>query len=79
MRSSAARAIVGGVPQIDLVDSTWIGAPAIDVAAVIADARNWPRWWPGLELEAAEIRGAKGVRWTVRSAERRRMTGTMEI
>jgi hypothetical protein len=67
------------VAQIDVVDSTWIGAPATEVGAVIADARNWPTWWPRLELEPAEARGTKGMRWTVRAAERRRFGGSMEI
>ncbi len=67
------------MPQIDVVDSTWVGAPAAEVGAVIADPRNWPQWWPRLELDLAEARGVKGVRWTVRSAERGRMAGSMEI
>jgi hypothetical protein len=49
------------------------------VAAVVGDPRNWPAWWPDLEPELAEARGVKGVRWTVRAADRRRMAGSMEI
>jgi hypothetical protein len=67
------------VAALDVVDSTWIGAPAEAVGAVIGDPRNWPLWWPQLELELAEPRAARGVRWSVRAAEGGRMAGTMEI
>jgi hypothetical protein len=66
------------VPDIHVWDTTWIGAPASSVAAVIGDPRNWPVWWPALKLELAEARGAKGVRWMVRCAPDG-MTGSMEI
>jgi hypothetical protein len=69
----------GERPEIDVVDSTWIGAPAVVVGAVIGDPRNWGAWWPQFQLEVAEARGVKGVRWTVRGADRRRLAGSMEI
>lgn len=63
---------------MEVADTTWIGAPAAAVGALLGDARNWPLWWPELDLQLAEARGAKGVRWLVRRGERR-MTGSMEI
>lgn len=75
-------AAVGGtlkaVPAIDIVDSTWIsGRPAV-VAAAVADPSNWRIWWPDLELAVDELRGDKGVRWTVRRTSRG-CAGTMEV
>lgn len=53
------------VPQIDVIDSTWIAAQPAAIAELVGDSANWRRWWPGLELVASERRGAKGMRWTV--------------
>ncbi len=44
----------------------------------MAEPATWRRWWPELDLRAEEMRGDKGVRWTVgptRSGE----SGSMEI
>ena len=75
------------MPDIDIVDSTWICARPAVVAAVVADPANWRRWWPRLELAVDEWRGDKGVRWTVRPCEpgtvfpraRDTVGGSMEI
>jgi hypothetical protein len=68
------------VPVIDIVDSTWIAAPVATVAAVVAEPASWRRWWPGLELQVAESRAAKGVRWTVPSvAGHAGLSGSAEI
>jgi hypothetical protein len=66
------------MPDIDIVDSTWICARPAVVAAVVADPANWRRWWPGLELVLDEWRGDKGVRWTVRRSAVGD-TGSMEV
>jgi hypothetical protein len=66
------------VPAIDIVDSTWICARPAVVASVVAEPANWRRWWPELDLEAEELRGEKGVRWTVRPAGSGE-SGSMEI
>jgi hypothetical protein len=66
-------------PHIDVIDSTWIGVAPTAVAPLVADAARWAGWWPDLELRASEYRGAKGVRWLVRSAQRGRFAGSMEI
>jgi Polyketide cyclase / dehydrase and lipid transport len=60
------------MPQVDVVDETWIRADPADVAARVADPANWRRWWPSLELTVDELRGAEGVRWKLAS-------GSMEI
>ncbi|MCU1659779.1 MAG: hypothetical protein JWO57_4435 [Pseudonocardiales bacterium] len=66
------------MPDIDVVDSTWICARPSVVAAAVAEPANWRRWWPDLELVVDEWRGPKGVRWTVRST-RRGEAGSMEV
>ena len=66
------------MPDIDVVDSTWICAPPATVAAIVAEPSNWRRWWPDLVLDVQEWRGEKGVRWIVTSAPYR-TAGTMEI
>ena len=66
------------MPDIDVVDSTWLNAPLATVAAIVAEPSNWRRWWPDLAVEIHEWRGEKGVRWTVRSPADR-ADGTMEI
>jgi hypothetical protein len=69
---------MSGVPDIDVVDSTWICARPRQVAAVVAEPANWRRWWPDLRLEVDEWRGDKGVRWSAQ-APVLRAAGTMEI
>jgi hypothetical protein len=53
------------MPQVDVVDETWIGVDPDRVAAQVADPANWRRWWPDLELAVDELRGAEGVRWVL--------------
>jgi hypothetical protein len=53
------------VPQIDVIDSTWIPSRPAAVAAEVADPHRWAQWWPGLRLQVQEDRGDKGVRWLV--------------
>jgi len=66
------------VSAIDVVDSTWICARPAVVAAIVAEPANWRRWWPELELVADELRGDKGVRWTVRPTSSGE-SGSMEV
>lgn len=68
----------GAVPDIDVVDSTWLNARPATVAAIVAEPANWRRWWPDLTVDVHEWRGDKGVRWHVVSPDDH-ATGTMEI
>ncbi len=67
------------MPDIDVVDSTWIGAGPRAVGAIVSAAARWRRWWPDLDLAVEEWRGPKGMRWLVRSAAHGRFAGTMEV
>jgi hypothetical protein len=68
------------MPDIDVMDSTWLAARPSSVAAVIAQPANWRAWWPQLNLVVDEWRGVKGVRWTVRSVRGHAgLTGTAEV
>ncbi|PZS15233.1 MAG: polyketide cyclase / dehydrase and lipid transport [Pseudonocardiales bacterium] len=66
------------MPDIDVVDSTWICARPAVVAAMVADPVNWRRWWPELDLLPDEWRGDRGMRWTVR-ADSSGNSGSMEV
>jgi hypothetical protein len=70
---------VGDVPDIDVLDSTWICARPVEVATIVAEPSNWRRWWPRLDVVVDEWRGDKGVRWLVRPSERGRLAGSMEL
>jgi hypothetical protein len=70
---------VGDVPDIDVLDSTWICARPAEVATIVAEPSNWRRWWPRLDLAVDEWRGDKGVRWLVRPSEGGRLAGSMEV
>lgn len=67
------------MPEIDVVDSTWIDVRPGSLAAVVAEPANWRRWWPDLVLQVEEWRGRKGMRWFVRSARDGTLAGSMEI
>jgi len=67
------------VPDIDVLDSTWICARPTDVATIVAEPSNWRRWWPRLDLVVDEWRGDKGVRWLVREGEGGTLAGSMEV
>ena len=74
------------MPQVDVVDETWIAADPRRVADRVADPANWRRWWPDLDLAVDELRGAEGVRWLLAKhaikAPRvvpRTATGSMEV
>jgi hypothetical protein len=64
------------VADIELVDSTWVGAPVAAVAAAVGDGQNWPLWWPGLAITVTEARGRQGMRWRVRGSG---VAGDMEV
>jgi hypothetical protein len=68
-----------GVPEVDVVDDTWIGVGPTVLAPVVGNAANWPRWWPELTVTVQQRRGAKGMRWTIPTGRRGAVTGSMEI
>jgi hypothetical protein len=63
------------VPQIDMIDETFVAVEPATVAAVLHDPGRWRRWWPELELSVFANRGVKGVRWNVTGA----LAGSMEV
>ncbi len=63
------------MPDLDLVDETFIAVPPKVVATVFAEPAAWRRFWPDLVLELYADRGDEGMRWTVRGAA----VGTMEV
>jgi carbon monoxide dehydrogenase subunit G len=67
------------VPEVDVVDSTWVDVPPVTVAAALADPAQWSSWWPGLEARVVEWRGPKGVRWDVPVACGGSAAGSMEV
>jgi hypothetical protein len=67
------------MPEIDVVDMTWIDVRPASLAPIMADPANWKRWWPDLRLQVDELRGPKGVRWLVPSGRNGTVTGSMEI
>lgn len=67
------------MPQIDVVDSTWIDVSPAVVAVAVAEPANWRHWWPDLVLTVDEARGVKGMRWLVRSGRGGAVAGSMEV
>lgn len=63
------------MPQLDLVDETFVVADPARVAAAVRDPDRWVRWWPDLRLGVFQDRGDAGVRWNVRGA----LVGSMEV
>jgi hypothetical protein len=69
---------VVGVPEIEVVDSTWICVRPAVLAALVAEPANWRRWWPDLDVAVREWRGEQGVLWIVRPG-RDGLAGSMEL
>jgi hypothetical protein len=67
------------MPDIDVMDTTWVGAGGAAIAAALAQPTQWSRWWPDLELSVTEWRGPLGIRWGVPSAHGGLLAGSMEI
>jgi hypothetical protein len=67
------------MPEVDVVDSTWIGVRPAVLAPIVADPSNWRLWWPDLQLTVDQLRGPKGVRWIVAAGRGDTVAGSMEI
>ncbi|HEY9390387.1 MAG TPA: polyketide cyclase / dehydrase and lipid transport [Mycobacteriales bacterium] len=63
------------MPQIDLIEESFVVAEAHRVAAVLRDPARWVTWWPDLSLSVFQDRAEQGVRWTVSGA----LVGSMEV
>ena len=63
------------VHPIQIADLAYLPVPADDIALVIANSAEWPRWFPNLRLTVTENRGPLGLRWTATGA----VDGTSEI
>jgi hypothetical protein len=63
------------VPDLDLVDETFIAVPPKQLAAVFAEPATWRRFWPDLAVDVYADRGDQGMRWTITGA----LVGTMEV
>jgi hypothetical protein len=59
------------MPDLHVVDSTWLGLPPRVLAEPVARPAAWRRWWPQFRLSPTELRGEKGVRWAVLGAPHR--------
>lgn len=63
------------VPELDLLDETFVAARPAAVARLVGDRARWAHWWPGLVLTVEQDRGPEGIRWLVAGEP----GGTMEI
>jgi hypothetical protein len=63
------------VPQVDLIDETFLLAGPAVLSPVIHDERRWRQWWPDLRLTVSEDRAERGIRWLVDGP----FVGTMEV
>lgn len=67
--------MIGNVAAVDLVDETFVVAPAEVLAGIIADPKSWRRWWPDLNLTVFMDRGQSGLRWSMAGA----LVGSLEV
>ena len=63
------------MPQVDLIDETYLVASPAAVAHACHDPARTAAWWPDLELTVFQDRGLDGLRWTVTGA----LVGTAEL
>jgi hypothetical protein len=57
-----------GVPQVDVIDETFVVAPPATVAGALRDPALWRRLFPDLDVAVHMDRGDEGVRCTVTGA-----------
>jgi hypothetical protein len=63
------------VSSIQVADEMFVAAAPELVAAALAAPSRWRQWWPDLELEVRQDRGAQGFRWAAAGP----IAGTMEV
>lgn len=61
--------------RLDLINETFIGAPAESLVTALCDERTWSEWFTDLSLHCFDDRGVHGKRWTVDGG----LVGTAEI
>lgn len=62
------------MPTVDVVEESYLRAPAARVAAILHEPTRWARWWPGLSTTVFMDRAEQGIRWNVTGE----LTGSME-
>lgn len=67
------------MPEVDVVDDTWIGVGPKVLGPIVGDPANWRQWWPELTVTVRERRGVKGMRWLVPIGRDATIAGSMEI
>lgn len=63
------------MPQVDLIDETFLVASPAAVSAAVHDPARTAAWWPDLELTVFQDRGVDGIRWTATGG----LVGTVEV
>lgn len=63
------------MPQIDLIEESFVVAAPGRVAELFRDPNRWRGWWPDLSLSVFQDRADQGIRWTVSGA----LVGSMEV
>lgn len=63
------------VPQLDLIDDTYVAAPPDILAPLVSAPALAAELWPGWNATVTEERGAEGVRWAVAGP----VTGSTEV
>lgn len=63
------------MPQVDLIEESFVVAEPATVAAAVRDTSRWRGWWPDLSLTVFQDRGDQGIRWNVTGA----LVGSMEV
>lgn len=63
------------MPEVDLIDETFVVADPAQLAAVVHDPARWRQWWPDLTLTVFMDRGEQGIRWSASGA----LVGSVEL
>lgn len=63
------------MPQVDLIEESFVVAEPARVAAALRDPVRWRAWWPDLSLRVFQDRAEQGIRWNISGA----LVGSMEV
>jgi hypothetical protein len=68
------------VPQLDVIDETFVVARPGAVSALLHDPGRLRQWWPELRLSVFQDRAEQGIRWQVSGAlAGSALVGSMEV